>query len=70
MCQLQQVLNFLLTQYFPFPHSLIIHPFFFYQRKNEILQRNTKPDDKQLEKSRSIKLMSEGKEGTSMLSLD
>ncbi|KAM7440536.1 hypothetical protein ABFA07_010227 [Porites harrisoni] len=34
------------------------------QRKNEILQRNTKPDDKQLEKSRSIKLMSEGKEGT------
>lgn len=53
-----------------FPHSLIIHPFlFFYQRKNEILQRNTKPDDKLLEKSRNIKLMSQGMEGTGMLSL-
>lgn len=39
------------------------------QRKNEILQRNTKPDDQQFEKTRNNKLTSYGKEETSTKSV-
>ena len=34
------------------------------QRKNEFLQRNSKPEDREIEKERNNKLTSHGKSGT------
>ena len=35
-----------------------------FQRKNEFLQRNSKPEDRQIEKQRNNRLTSHGRDGT------